>query len=385
MTSRVLILDGHWNKSVAATRSLARHGLRVTVGESSALAAGKFSRYPSRRFTYASPLTEPATFMDDIDREIKALDYEVLFPMELSTLILLSRRRQRFSPHVLFPFAPHQILLKAASKISTTNAARELGISVPKTSRINQATDCKELTANLRLPVVLKPDIGEGGRGLFYCHDQKELDTALTAIHQSEERYLAQEVVAEEGYGLGVSILMDENQNVLASFTHKRLREYPVKGGPSSLRQATMHDQAERDAVSLLKKMKWQGVAMVEFKVDRKSNKAYFLEVNPRFWGSLPLAIKAGVDFPVLLYKWAMGQSFPRPESQIGLQMRNLLPGDLLHFIGKRGRVKPSFWNFSIADDLLSLRDPGPVLGRILSPLVALWDPQLKSVFKKRE
>ncbi len=385
MTSRVLILDGHWNKAVAAIRSLAGHGLKVTVGESSALAAGLLSHYPSRRFTYPAPLQHPEDFLAAVEREVKAIDYDVLMPMELTTLLLLSKERQRFSDHVRFPFAPHEILVQAASKIAVGKAAQGAGIIAPASTEISPDSRADALIEKLGLPLVLKPDMGEGGRGLFYCHNLAELETALKTIRNNGQPYLAQEMVAAGGYGLGVSILMDEKHQVLASFTHQRLREYPITGGPSTLRQAVCHAQAEHDAITLLTKIRWQGVAMVEFKVDPHCNTAFFLEINPRFWGSLPLAIKAGVDFPVLLYNWAMNHSFPRPQSQLGLKMRNILPGDLLHLLAKRGRVAPDFWDISIADDLFTLRDPGPTLGRILSPLVALWDHQLRSVFQKRE
>jgi predicted ATP-grasp superfamily ATP-dependent carboligase len=385
MTSRVLILDGHWNKSVAAIRALATHGLKVTVGESSALAAGLLSRYPNRRFTYPAPLKNPAGFLNAIEREVQTIKYDVLMPMELTTLLLLSKERHRFTKHVCFPFARHEILQQAASKIATNKTAYEAGITAPASVVVDPKTSADQLIDTLGLPLVLKPDMGEGGRGLFYCHTLVDLNAALTHIRQKNHPYLAQAMVAAEGYGLGVSILMDEAQNVRASFTHQRLREYPIQGGPSTLRQATRHAQAERDAVNLLTKIKWQGVAMVEFKVDPHTGTAFFLEINPRFWGSLPLAIKAGVDFPVLLYKWALGQNFPLPKSLIGFKMRNLLPGDLLHLLSKGGRVDRDFWDFSINDDLFTLVDPGPAVGRIISPLVAIWDPQLRSVFLKRE
>ncbi len=385
MTSRILILDGHWNKSVAAIRALAGHGLKVTVAESSALAAGMLSRYPCRRLTYPAPLHKPEAFLNAVEREVKAIKYDMLLPMELTTLLLLSKERHRFTDHVCFPFARHDTLLQAAGKIAVSQAASEAGINAPAGMMVSPESSAALLIEKLGLPLVLKPDMGEGGRGLFYCHNHSELETALATIRQNGQAYLAQEMVAANGYGLGVSVLMDDKQQVLASFTHKRLREYPLQGGPSTLRQAASHAQAEADAVSLLKHLKWQGVAMVEFKVDPRSNRAFFLEINPRFWGSLPLAIKAGVDFPVLLYKWAMNQPFPTPASTIGLRMRNLLPGDLLYFLAKGAKVGPDFWDLSTSDDLLSLRDPGPALGRILSPLVALWDRQLKSVFQKRQ
>lgn len=385
MISRVLVLDGHWNKSVAAIRSLAAAGLKVTVGESSSLAAGMLSRYPSRRITYPAPLYNPSAFLAAIEREVLSVKYDLLLPMELTTLLLLSKERHRFTPYVNFPFADHETLLYAASKIATSNAALEAGIRGPQSMAITSLTDANQLVEKLGLPMVLKPDLGEGGRGLFYCNNRQELDLTLEKIHQQDTRYLGQQMIATGGYGLGVSILMDEEQNVLASFTHKRLREYPIQGGPSSLRQAVSHEQAEKDAITLLQEMRWEGVAMVEFKVDPKRDTPYFLEINPRFWGSLPLAIHAGVDFPFLLYKWAMNQKFTPPKSKIGIMMRNLLPADILHFWAKHGKVAPDFWDFSIADDLINRRDPGPALGRILSPLVTLWDPQLRSVFQKRE
>ncbi len=343
MTSRVLILDGHWNKTVAAIRSLAGHGLEVTVAESSALAAGLLSRYPSRRLTYPAPLHKPEAFLQAVEQEVKSRHYDLLLAMELRTLLLVSKERQRFRPHVRLPFADHQTLLQAAGKIAVSQAAGQAGITAPASMVVGSETSAELLIDSLGLPLVLKPDMGEGGRGLFYCHDHGQVRAALATISAKNQAYLAQELVAAGGYGLGVSVLMGDKQQVLASFTHKRLREYPIQGGPSTLRQAAEHGQAERDAVTLLKHIKWQGVAMVEFKVDPQTNRAFFLEINPRFWGSLPLAIKAGVDFPVLLYKWAMGQSFSQPLCTMGCKMRNILPGDLLHFIGKGGRVAPDF------------------------------------------
>jgi hypothetical protein len=45
----------------------------------------------------------------------------------------------------------------------------------------------------------------------------------------------------------------------------------------------------------------WHGVAMVEFKIDRRDQLPKLMEINGRFWGSLQLAIDAGVDFPAIL------------------------------------------------------------------------------------
>jgi predicted ATP-grasp superfamily ATP-dependent carboligase len=86
------------------------------------------------------------------------------------------------------------------------------------------------------------------------------------------------------------------------------LREFPITGGPSVYRRSELPDpELAASSLKLLRAMNWEGVAMVEFRQDQKSKQAVLMEVNGRFWGSLPLAVHAGVNFPYLLYR-SMGQ-----------------------------------------------------------------------------
>ena len=385
-SGRVLITDGHWNKSVAAIRALGKHDLKITAGESTRLAAGLFSRYVDRRLHYPAPLTQPDAFLKAIVAELQTEQYDVLLPMELSTLLLLSSHRQRFAELAAFPFAPHATLVQAAHKKGAVLAAKQAGIPVPGTVFVDAGTTVKGLLAEPGLPMVLKPDFGEGSRGLFYCRTEAELEQAMALIAKQDEAYLAQELIPPGGDALGVALLLDQKRRVVARFTHRRLREYPLSGGPSTLREAYDHPEAAAYAEKLLRSIDFHGIAMVEFKVDPRDNVPKLMEINPRFWGSLPLAIKAGVDFPWLLYCMAVGSTVEEPVQQTGTRLRNLLPGDLMYFIAKRGRVGRDFFDFTnSSDELVSFDDLGPVLGRILSPLAFLYDPQLRSVMKKRQ
>ena len=121
---RILVTDAHWNKTVAAIRSLGSKGFSVTAGESTRLATGFFSRHVSRRIKYPSPLAQPDAFISAIITELKKNQYDVLMPMELSTLLLLSANREKFEHLVCFPFAEHDILLRAAGKKETLHAAK---------------------------------------------------------------------------------------------------------------------------------------------------------------------------------------------------------------------------------------------------------------------
>jgi hypothetical protein len=120
-----------------------------------------------------------------------------------------------------------------------------------------------------------------------------------------------------------------------AKFTHKRLKEKTATGGISTLRVGVINSTLEEYARRLLESVGFHGVAMVEFKHDEQSGKSWLLEVNPRFWGSLALAIQSGVDFPHLLYRLATeGDISPVTHYRTGHVVRWIL-GDVGAALGQ--------------------------------------------------
>ncbi|MCZ7584034.1 MAG: ATP-grasp domain-containing protein [Deltaproteobacteria bacterium] len=112
------------------------------------------------------------------------------------------------------------------------------------------------------------------------------------------------------------------------SFFHRRLRELPPSGGISVLSEAIPPDpEAARAGRALLEALHWTGPAMVEFKRDA-DGRPCLMEINGRFWGSLQLAIDAGVDFPALLVRAAQGDAIVPPDYKSGTRLRYLF-GDL--------------------------------------------------------
>ena len=178
---------------------------------------------------------------------------------------------------------------------------------------------------------------------------------------------MVQELLPTGGETRGVSVLMDRAGAVWATFVHQRIREYPIDGGPSTLRVSVHDDVLVDRAVRLLREMGWSGMAMVEFKRDPRDGEFKLLEVYPRFVGSLQLAVDAGVDFPRLVHDAFLGGARPDPpDYRDGVMCRWLLPGDLLHFFAnpQRWSLEPSFFQFrapNLGYDICSLDDPGPV------------------------
>jgi predicted ATP-grasp superfamily ATP-dependent carboligase len=174
------------------------------------------------------------------------------------------------------------------------------------------------------------------------------IESVLTVLERNNIEFgdfILQEFISAPGYG--VSALFNHGE-MKAKFTHRRLRERSPKGGPSTLRESINLPILEEYAERLLRHVGHHGVAMVEFKYDAATGKVWFLEVNPRWWGSLALATQSGVDFPVLIHQMIHEEiSSPQPEYRTGVKVRWLL-GDLLairnqFLAGQMPRLN-SFW-----------------------------------------
>jgi predicted ATP-grasp superfamily ATP-dependent carboligase len=130
-----------------------------------------------------------------------------------------------------------------------------------------------------------------------YAHSAKELIEKLRPYAKINQFPLVQEYCP--GKGIGQMFLVHEGE-ILLQFQHQRVHEWPPEGGVSTLCKSlslSAHQACRERSESLLRALRWTGVAMVEYRYDHTTDTYYFMEINGRFWGSLPLAIAAGVPF----------------------------------------------------------------------------------------
>jgi predicted ATP-grasp superfamily ATP-dependent carboligase len=218
---------------------------------------------------------------------------------------------------------------------------------------------------------------------------KEDLIPSYQRVHERFPFPIVQEWIPDGGGVYGFSTLYDENSSVKAAFVHKKLRMYPVQGGASTLGEGVEHPQVMEMGLSLLKSLNWVGVGMAEFKIDPRDGIPKLMEVNPRFWGSLQLAIISGVDFPYLILKLAKGENFkPILHYTVGKRFRWLLLGDFLHFFNnpQRFRLHPSFLDFfdpNTCYDVISIDDPLPFLGSVATLFTFLYDPEMKRFLKR--
>ncbi len=332
---RVLVLDGNQRSALAATRALGLSGAEVITADSRRPTLAGASRHASGSLTYPCPYTQPAAFREAVPALAHGAGVDVVLPMTEVTTYLVARHREDYEG-IHLPLPAFDAFERLSDKGRLFREAEALGVPIPETRMVRDPAAAPELADALGYPVVLKPyrsRILEGDRWLAASVRIADNRQAVEAAIRDEPAlsrhpFLLQAYVS--GTGQGVFALYGKGEP-LAFFAHRRLRERPPWGGVSVLSESVpVNPRMEAISRRLLGTVHWEGVAMVEFKV-APDGTPYLMEINPRFWGSLQLAIDAGVDFPTMACRQAMGVPVaPVSGYREGVRLRWLL-GDLDH------------------------------------------------------
>jgi len=337
---RALVLDGNQNQAVAAVRSLAKAGHEVLVGDSSSWSKAGWSRYCSGMFEYPDPEQDVGSFVSRIRETAEQQPGTLVLPMtEVTTLPLSAQRDVILSAGARLVLPAHENVLRAFNKDEMVRLAASLGVAVPKTIVVNNSDEARQAGQQLRFPVVIKPKSSvepvSGGKVRItgrplYAKDASELQDRHQQLAQICSRMLVQEFA--DGEGSGYFALMSHGE-LRAEFAHRRIRDVHPTGSGSAVRISVEPDPQVRDAsLAILRALNWHGVAMVEFR-QVVCQPPVFMEVNGRFWNSLPLACYSGVDFPALVAQMAETDDVAKQEGfRKDVRCRWLL-GDFRHLV----------------------------------------------------
>ncbi len=291
------------------------------------------SRYASSTQAVGDASSDPRSYADRLARVAETIGADLILPVtevSLGSIYAFGvERRCRVA-------CPERVTYEAAvDKHALLERAALLGLTVPRTLLFEDPALLTALPEPFQFPVVLK------ARRSRFFKDARWVAGEAQIVHSADELSAARSapgfaggVLLQEfvpGKGEGVFLLLDRGRP-LARFAHRRIREKPPWGGVSVLSEAIVPDpELLAGSERLLADLAFTGVAMVEF---RRSpmGPAYLMEVNPRLWGSLQLAIDAGVDFPSMLVALLRGASPPTADARLGTRTRWLL-GDIDHLL----------------------------------------------------
>jgi predicted ATP-grasp superfamily ATP-dependent carboligase len=257
---------------------------------------------------------------------------DVVLPLGDYPTLAAAAHRETISARAALPVAASSAIALAHDKLDILELARSIGIDAPHAEPV--ARDATATPSDrIGFPCVLKLRRGCGGRALRFIESLDQLRQAVTALPNRGDdlidyrQPIVQELVPGEVHD--VCALFNRGQP-RALLSQRRVRMWPPRGGVGIEVETTDDPELREQAAALLGALSWHGPAQVEFKRDARDGRPRLLEVNPRFWGTLDLAIHAGIDFPTLACRMAVdGDVAPRAEYRVGLRFRWPLPWNL--------------------------------------------------------
>jgi predicted ATP-grasp superfamily ATP-dependent carboligase len=329
----VIVTDGNTRQALALVRALGRRSIAVEVLTSARGSLAGASRFAAGEHRLPDVESEPEAWTRAVEELLRAKPHALLVPTTEPAMGNLYRSGIDGAGRLAVP--PAAAFEAAVDKASLIGIAREVGLEVPRTVLVEDVSAPMELPEDLAFPVIVKArrsrflQNGRWQRGIVRLVRSSDELRRLSGSPGLGCGALIQEFVPGWGEGL---FLAAARGRPLARFAHRRLREKPPGGGVAVLCESIEPDEElARAGERVLERLAWHGVAMLEFRRTREG-RAVLMELNPRLWGSLQLAIDAGLDFPRLLL--ALHGHAPLPELAFrrGVRSRWLL-GDVDHLL----------------------------------------------------
>jgi len=375
---RCLILDAEMQCCLPIIESLHKRGFHVTVGSHKRINMGFFSRNHNRRITYPPPETAPEAFLERILELVKEHRYDFILPVDDISSELLTAHKEIFVPYTSLPIVNLETFMKARDKSQTIKIAMQNNIPCPKTSFPDEE-DIGDIAQRISYPVLVKPNISSGARGICLVNKKEDLERTYRNVRAEYGECHIQEYIPKGGLQYKADLFLDSNRELKAAIVYSKLRYFPINGGSSLINRSVRKPEIIENAYKVLMAIDWCGFADFDFITDPRDGTPKLIEINPRIPASFRITLASGIDFPYMIAKLAMGEDIP---AVVGYQLDVYLRYftlDILWFLQspERFRAEPSFFKFfgkNLHDQIISLRDPGPILGFCLENFIALFN-----------
>lgn len=346
-------------------RDLGEHGVPVHAIARSRKGIGLYSRWTTSGYSRPPDDDAMIELLNRIAAEQGARYLLAVSERDLLFIRAAADEGRLVGLQALVPMAAQLAIV--GDKAATYAVAREVGVPVPATWQPRSGPVADEPPENLTFPCVLKWSNPESvssalsDRGIEflkaeYCYDRAELARALARYAAYGHYPLVQAFCS--GGGLGHMIFLDRGEALLR-LQHRRISEWPPEGGTSTVCQSlplSINAGLLAKSEALLRRIGWQGAAMVEYRLDPRTGQAALMEVNGRFWGSLPLAYHAGVPFAWYTYAvLGLGVRPHPPPYRAGVRCRYMIPETrrLLTLMRQRGRTQNRALSFSVVGEVI--------------------------------
>jgi predicted ATP-grasp superfamily ATP-dependent carboligase len=367
LSAAALVTDAEKGAVLAACRGLGEAGYRVAAAAAVRPAPAQWSRACRERIHVPDPGTDTPGFAVALAGFLRSHPYDVLLPGTEASLIAVSEHRDRLEPLVRLGLPSHQVIERCLDKVALVEASAAAGLAPPQTFVCERTDDARQAARRLGYPVIAKPARsllrGSGGRrhqNAVVAGDEATLRRALPELGEP----LVIQRYERAGPTLSCSGVVFAGR-LWALCVAKYERTWPPLAGPSSFSETIEPPPGLQERVQgLLQRLGWEGIFQVQL-IDLGRGRLAALDLNPRIFGSLGLAVRAGANLPAVWCDLLLGRDPPFAAARKGVRYR-WEEGDLRHLLWqlRRGRIgaaasiaRPSR---NVAHAYFRLADPAP-------------------------
>lgn len=299
---RVLLTDGNYKHTWAAARAISGPEFEVdVVGSKHAIAS--CSRFVNENVFEGYSLEDEnlSKFLDLVQKR----NYAAIIGVGANSIQFLAKHRELIGRKCNLILPPNESLEICLNKYKTLNFVSDLGIRVPHSFHVASYSQLVDASKTFSSSFIVKcaTETDKGFATQYFNNSLELLNLKSNFLQNFNGPLLIQQRIFGAGEGF---FAIYRNGSLIDYFMHKRIREIPISGGPStrarSINETDLYDLGKK----ILDALNWHGLAMVEFKRD-ENGELCLIEINPKLWGSLDLAISAGVNFPRLATEIALG------------------------------------------------------------------------------
>ena len=302
---RVLVLGEDTRAFLATIRSLGRYGLDVHVAWCPLDAPALQSRYVKKVHRIPSYTEGTDDWIKGFQSLLRQHDFDLVLPITDGTILPFQLHRSEFEPLARFCLLPDETYRLCSDKSETYKLAQAQDVPLPRQRVVRNGSEALRCADAFGYPLVVKPRKSAIAQNPNQRQMVRKACDERELLEWTDQMTANQEVLVQEnfiGNGVGVEVLCKDGQ-ILTAFQHERVHE-PLMGGGSSYRKSVaLHKGMYLATSRLMSALRYTGVAMVEYKQNQRTGDWVLIEINSRFWGSLPLSIEAGLDFPRYLYE----------------------------------------------------------------------------------
>lgn len=379
---KILLIQADTTQSLPVAKHLYKMGYEVHAIVSSKLTYGYGSRYIKKKYIFPD-YHDLEKHHDFILPLLQSTKYDYMIPMADDGSVVMSKYKDEFLKLTTYELPEYTTFLKGYDKHQLMEICKANDLPHPKTISIKGEDLDDEQVQTLRFPILIKPNISCGARGITYIENIKQLYEKFPSVYAEFGECHLQEFIPAGGAQVEVQLYINEVGDLVQSSVIKKFRWYPNNGGSSCCNVSVKNPETVEKCYQLLKHIGWIGFADFDTIEDPRTGELLIMELNPRVPACVKTAFESGINWSDVIISEYGNKHHKKYDATKEVFLRHL-GFETLWFLNSKSKfkTKPSWFKFFgkniFYQDMNGWSDPLPFIYGSLGNVIKQLSPSFR-------